>query len=103
MLNNAWVRTDVSTMVSSVDPKYTLEAAKHFSRFKKPVKLVWAEEDFLFKTSQAIKLAALFPNAKITHVKNSLFLVPVDRPDALAKAILEKDEEGFESIKKIYQ
>jgi len=94
-LKNSWIRKDAINFLKSCDTKTTIEASKQFHKCTMPVKFVWAEEDFVFTTSHAQRLVKMFPNAKLINVKNSLFMVPIDRPDAVAAAILD-DTDLFE-------
>ncbi len=62
--------------------------AHRFDRFPRPVLLVWAEGDPIFRLAFAERLARDFPDARLHTVSDSLAFVPEDRPDFLAKEIL---------------
>jgi pimeloyl-ACP methyl ester carboxylesterase len=66
---------------------YTLEAAKKFGSFTKPVLVAWATEDRLFSTNIANRLHKAFPNSKLAWISDSLTLIPEDQPKVLADQI----------------
>lgn len=82
------VRRDVRNALASVAPRYTLEAAKAFASFEKPVGIAWGEDDPLFFPMRfAERLERAFPRATLLRIARSRTLVPEDRPQELAAFI----------------
>jgi pimeloyl-ACP methyl ester carboxylesterase len=81
------IRREVATVMRGVDRRYTLEAAKHFAEFDKPVLIAWAPEDRFFKFGSAERLAQAFPNARLERIEDSLTFVSIDQPQRLAELI----------------
>jgi pimeloyl-ACP methyl ester carboxylesterase len=88
-LADAGVRRDASELVAAIDPAYTLRAAEDLPRFGKPVLLIWAAEDKVFKPAHAKRLAAAIPGARLEMVEDSYSFVPVDQPRRTAELIRE--------------
>jgi len=59
------VRRDTKKFISSISNRYTLEAAEHFSNFRKPVLVAWGEDDRFFTLRFGERLARAFPNARL--------------------------------------
>ncbi len=78
------VRRDATRFLASVSNRYTIEAAKRFPSFTRPVLIVWGEDDFVFSAKLARRLHDDFPDARLEFLADSRAFVPVDRPDALA-------------------
>jgi pimeloyl-ACP methyl ester carboxylesterase len=72
-----------------ISPAHTLEAAKWFHRFDMPVLIAWAEQDRLFPTELADRLAADFPHARRAVVERSRTFVGEDEPERLAALIAQ--------------
>lgn len=81
------IRQELAAVLRGVDKRYTLEAAKHFPAFEKPVLIAWAAEDRFFKLSTAERLERDFPDARLERIGDSLTFVPVDQPRRLAELI----------------
>lgn len=81
------VRRDLTKFLSRVSESHTLNAARSFSNFRRPVLLVWGENDFIFSSKLARRLQQDFPNATLRFVPNSRAFVPEDRPERLAGLI----------------
>ena len=84
---SAAVRRDLAKVLRGVSPRYTLEAARGFSSFDRPVLLAWARDDRLFPLALARRLAASFPRARLEVIDDCRTFVPEDQPDRLAKLI----------------
>ncbi len=82
------VRRDYMKVLRGISSRFTEAAARRFDRFPRPVLLVWAEEDPIFRLAFAERLARDFPDARLHTVSDSLAFVPEDRLDFLAKEIL---------------
>ncbi|HLY34854.1 MAG TPA: alpha/beta fold hydrolase [Jatrophihabitantaceae bacterium] len=83
------VRRDAARVLRGVDKRHTLAAAKSLPAFGKPVLLAWGREDRVFPLRYGEKLAALLPQATLVPVDESYAFVPEDRPDELARLVLE--------------
>jgi pimeloyl-ACP methyl ester carboxylesterase len=81
------IRREVAAVMRGVDKRYTLEAAKQFAEFDKPVLIAWAPEDRFFKFRSAERLARDFPNAQLERIEDSLTFVSIDQPQRLAELI----------------
>jgi pimeloyl-ACP methyl ester carboxylesterase len=84
LVRDAGVRRDLRKVLAGVSNRYTLEAAKSFAGFHKPVLIVWGKDDFVFFRRDAQKLAIDFPDARLEWAEHSRAFVPEDRPDLLA-------------------
>jgi pimeloyl-ACP methyl ester carboxylesterase len=81
------IRREVAAVMRGVNKRYTIEAAKHFAEFDKPVLIAWAPEDRFFKFRSAERLARDFPNARLERVEDSLTFVSIDQPRRVAELI----------------
>lgn len=86
---SAEIRDDLRRFLSGVHRRHTLAAAEEFPKFTKPVLLAWASEDKLFPVSLAQRLAAVLPDATVTMIDDSYTFVPMDRPEPLARLIVD--------------
>jgi len=82
------IRADLRRFLSGIHRRYTLEAARGFGAFDKPVLLAWAEEDRVFPMRYAERLAADLPNATLQTIPDSYVFVPEDRPELLTEMIV---------------
>lgn len=85
--NDPAVRNDLAMFVRRIDAQITLAAAQRLSEFAKPVLIAWQDSDRVFPRSDAKRLAARLPDARVTFIPDSYAFVPEDRPDALADSI----------------
>jgi pimeloyl-ACP methyl ester carboxylesterase len=88
-LHDANVRRDFGRFLRSVSKRYTLEAAKTFASFEKPVLVAWGQDDIFFPRKDGERLAKAFPNARIERLADCRTLVPEDQPEKLAGLIAE--------------
>ena len=86
-LGSREVRRDTAKLISGIDPQDLLDVSTRFSRFTKPVRLVWGDADEFFPIAFAERLAAAFPNATLTPVPGGRTFVPMDFPDQVADVI----------------
>jgi pimeloyl-ACP methyl ester carboxylesterase len=86
---SAAIRRDTAKACLGLDPRHTLEAARRFDRFPRPVLVVWALEEKLFPTTYAERLARAFPNAHLEMLADCYTFIPEDRPEELARVIRE--------------
>jgi pimeloyl-ACP methyl ester carboxylesterase len=81
------VRDDLRRSILDLHPRHTLAAARRFAGFDHPVLIAWSERDHFFPASHAERLAADFPNARLTWISGALTFSPEDQPEQLAAAI----------------
>ncbi len=86
-LRDAGVRSDATRFMASISNRYTLEAAKSFPAFERPVLLVWGKDDLFFLSRLAKRLQQDFPDARLEFVEGSRAFVPEDQPEKLASYI----------------
>ncbi len=87
LIQDAGVRRDLARFLGGVSKSYTLEAARRFPDFRRPVLIVWGEDDLFFSVQLARRLQQDFPDARLETVDSSRAFVPEDRPDRLAELI----------------
>ena len=83
------IRRDLKRFLVGVDNRHTLAAADRLRGFTKPVLLVRAAEDKVFKASLFDRLAAILPDARLVEVADSWTFVSEDQPDRLARLVVE--------------
>ncbi|SAL13347.1 alpha/beta fold hydrolase [Caballeronia humi] len=88
-VTNPEVARDGLKVLLAMAPHYTLDAAKNFSKYQKPVSLVWGENCIFFPPALGVRLKESFPNARLKSVPNAMLLVSIDQPQAVADAIVE--------------
>jgi pimeloyl-ACP methyl ester carboxylesterase len=86
-LENPDVRRDTRELILGISPEYTLEAARELEGFDKPTLFAWAPEDRWFKVSNAERLAASMPDARVERIPDSKTFVSIDQPERLAELI----------------
>ena len=83
------VRRDVNKVLRGIHSKHTKKAAESFGSFERPVLLAWGDKCWFFGKRYAERLAADFPNARIEPIPGAGTFVPMDRPDELARAVID--------------
>jgi pimeloyl-ACP methyl ester carboxylesterase len=86
-LTSKAVRREVAEVLKHISGHYTVEVAKRFGEFEKPVLIAWAPEDRFFKMRHAEQLLAAFPDARLELIEDSLTFVPLDQPERTAELI----------------
>jgi pimeloyl-ACP methyl ester carboxylesterase len=86
---SARIRRDTTRFIASVHKKYTLAAAESLGSFGKPVLLVRAEDDKIFKPRLSERLAAALPDARLVTVADSYTFISEDQPAELARLVVE--------------
>ena len=86
---DAHVRRDLARFLASVSKRYTLEAARRFPRFDRPVLIAWGDRDPFFSPRLALRLQHDFPDARLEAVVGSRAFVPEDGPEQLANLVQE--------------
>jgi pimeloyl-ACP methyl ester carboxylesterase len=89
LIQNPGVRRDLQRFLRSVSNRYTLEAARSFPGFDRPVLLAWGLKDYFFSPRLALRMQHDFPNARLEAVPGSRAFVPEDRPARFAQLIEE--------------
>ena len=64
-----------------------MAAAEALPGFDRPALLLWAREDRVFPPSDAYRLAALLPDARLELIDDSRTYIPEDQPHRLADAL----------------
>ena len=83
----ASIRRDTRKVLNGVSNRHTLEAARHFGEFTKPVLVAWGSDDRLFPAELADRLTADFPDARRETVTGSRTFIGEDQPQQLAALI----------------
>jgi pimeloyl-ACP methyl ester carboxylesterase len=81
------IRADLATVVRGIDPADTVAAAERLRDFDRPALIAWGAEDRLFPFSDAERLAATLPNARLERIPNARAFVQLDAPERLAEMI----------------
>ena len=90
LIRNAEVRDDLTRFLRQVSNRHTLEAAKSFPGFRRPVLIAWGTGDFFFfffSPRNARRLQRDFPDARLEFLPGSRAFVPEDRPGRLAELV----------------
>ncbi len=84
------IQKDYANVLQDITSVHTMEAAKAFPSFDKPVLVAWtSERDWFFKEEMAKRLVADFPKALLRKIPNSKTIIPLDNPSDLAQCVLE--------------
>ncbi|MGW5715431.1 alpha/beta fold hydrolase [Amycolatopsis sp. NPDC003865] len=91
LLHEAGVRRDTVRMLRAfaATPGVLLDAADRLPEFDRPALVAWASEDRVMPPEHGARLAALLPKAELVSVDDSYTLLPLDRPEELARLIRE--------------
>jgi pimeloyl-ACP methyl ester carboxylesterase len=81
------IRADLATVVRGIDPADTVAAAERLRDFDRPALIAWGAEDRFFPFSDAERLAATLPNARLERIPNARAFVQLDAPERLAEMI----------------
>ncbi len=84
---DAGVRADTTRFLQGISNRDTLEAARHFGAFDRPVLVAWGQDDWFFPKTLADRLVAAFPDARLERLSGSRAFVPEDQPEALARLV----------------
>jgi pimeloyl-ACP methyl ester carboxylesterase len=87
LLSNRDIRREVAAILKGISKRYTLDAAKRFGEFTKPVLIAWAPEDRFFKLRYAEQMEKAFPDARLERIEDSLTFVSLDQPQRTAELI----------------
>jgi pimeloyl-ACP methyl ester carboxylesterase len=89
-LRDPGVRRDVVRVARGISSKYTLEAARRFGAFDKPVVIAWGLRDRFFPLAEGERLAAAFPRSRLERIDDARTFVQMDAPERLAELITER-------------
>lgn len=81
------VLEDLRRFTIALKSEVTLDAAARLAGFERPVLLAWAMDDKLFPFSDAERLAARLPDARIERIQNSRAFSMIDQPARLAELV----------------
>jgi pimeloyl-ACP methyl ester carboxylesterase len=87
LLGDSRIRREIAAILKGISSRYTLEAAKRFGEFTKPVLIAWAPEDRFFKLRYAERMVGAFPDARLERIEDSLTFVSLDQPERTASLI----------------
>ena len=87
LIQDPGVRHDLARFLRGVSKRHTLQAARSFPDFGRPVLIAWGDRDLIFSPRLALRLQSDFPNARLEAVSGSRTFVPEDRPGRLASLI----------------
>jgi pimeloyl-ACP methyl ester carboxylesterase len=86
-LRDRAIRRDLVHVLRGVTPAVTLAAAERLGAFDRPALIVWGMRDTFFAFSDAERLAATLPDARIESIENARTFVQLDAPERLASLI----------------
>lgn len=86
-LEDAGVLRDLTAVLASIGPRFTLRAAQRLPGFAHPALIAWADEQTLFPLAHAARLASLLPDATVRVFSGSGIFLPEDQPEALVDAM----------------
>jgi pimeloyl-ACP methyl ester carboxylesterase len=87
-LTNPEIRNDIARFARGVDRHSLVTAAARLRDFDGPVRVVWGAADRCFTLDMARRLVAAFADATLVEVADVSTFVPIDRPEAVANAIV---------------
>jgi pimeloyl-ACP methyl ester carboxylesterase len=86
-LHDRRIRRDLVKVLRGIDPRFTLQAAEQLRSFERPVLIAWGQRDKFFPRSEADRLAAVFPDARVEPIENARTFVQLDDPRRLGELI----------------
>ncbi len=86
-LHDRRIRRDLRKVLRAIDPRLTLDAAERLRSFDHPVLIAWGKRDKFFPPSEADRLAAVFPDARVELIENARTFVQLDEPRRLGELI----------------
>jgi pimeloyl-ACP methyl ester carboxylesterase len=91
VLQRPEIRRDTVRLLraAAADPGFLLAAAERLPEFDRPALVVWAAQDRVMPPEHGRRLAALLPQGRLVEVDDGYTLLPLDRPDELARIIDE--------------
>ncbi|HEY8597443.1 MAG TPA: alpha/beta fold hydrolase [Thermomicrobiales bacterium] len=89
LIRDGGVRRDLTKAMRAVAGHHTLKAARAFPGFRKPVLIVWGDDDFVFPRRDAERLRRDFPDARLVPVAHARAFVSEDQPERLAALLAD--------------
>jgi pimeloyl-ACP methyl ester carboxylesterase len=91
VLTRPEIRRDTVRMLraAGADTGLLLAAAERLPGFDRPALVVWASEDRVMPPEHGRRLTELLPYGRLVQLDDSRTLLPLDRPEALARIIAE--------------
>lgn len=86
-LTHSEAGADFARFVRTVDPSYTMDAIAKLRSYERPVLIAWSRDDRFFPPSDAERLAADIPGARLEWVENARTFSMEDQPQRLAELI----------------
>ncbi len=83
----AALHRDLRRYIATADAGTLLEATERLRDFDRPAMVVWATEDRVMPPEHGARLADLLAQGTLVQVDDSYTLMPLDRPDELARVI----------------
>jgi pimeloyl-ACP methyl ester carboxylesterase len=87
-LSDVRIRQDIVRFARGLQGTELIHAAHWLQRFAKPTRLVWGIRDRWFNLKLARRLMDALPQARLDEIDNATTFVPIDQPDAVARAII---------------
>jgi pimeloyl-ACP methyl ester carboxylesterase len=81
------LREDFARFARGIEPGALVEAGERLRGFDRPALIAWSAEDKLFPRSDAERLAAALPDARIEWIEGARTFSAEDQPERLAAAI----------------
>ncbi len=88
------IRRDTRKFTAAANKRHTLAAAERLRSFERPLRFAWGADDRFFKLSQAERLAAIVPDARVEAIADAGTFVPLDQPARVAELIAGFVREG---------
>lgn len=86
-LHSRRIRADLRAVLDAISPVHTLAAAEAMKRFDRPALIVWGTRDRFFPLSDAQRLAATLPHARLETIEDARTYVQIDQPQRLAELV----------------
>ena len=83
------IRDDLARFARGVKREDLLDVSTRLHQFTRPVRIVWGEQDRVFKPAFGRRLAEAFPNATYVGVPGARTFVALDAPERLAEELRE--------------
>ena len=78
---------DFARFLKTVHPSQTMDAIEKLRSYDRPVLIAWSRDDRFFPPSDAEKLAADIPGARLEWIENARTFSSEDQPERLAELI----------------
>ncbi len=89
LLHDPAIRRDITRFARGLTRRELTSAADWLRAFDRPVRIVWGTRDRHFRLSLAQRLVQVLPQAQLIEVPDATTFVSIDRPEAVADAVLD--------------